>query len=230
MCRYLTKEMVMPTETETYLERMTLKIRGLQEEIRKAKIAANAIAEMDGLPVPYQQLDEEDASVLTSFQSDQFYGQPLAKCVRLILEARRAMNSGPASVTEIHDALVKGGYLFDTKDETNSKNSLRVSLGKNPLFHKLPNGGWGLLTWYPKARPPKENGAAEEDGPSTKPTKIETPIPENGLDRQVAQAEPAPPHRPMPLPHRTVPPIPTRLKVGDRTVDDGPAKIEMDPT
>ena len=171
----------MSSEAESYLEKIKQKIRGLQEEIKKAKIAANAIAELDGVPAPYQKIDDEEAVVSTSFQTDEFYGQPLAKCVRRILEARRALNSGPASIAEIHDALLSGGYRFDTKDEANSKSSLRVSLGKNPLFHKLPNGGWGLLSWYPKAKAPKENGAAAEkpDEPQTAPVTAKVDVEES---------------------------------------------------
>ena len=37
--------------------------------------------------------------------------------------------------------------------------SLRISLGKSShTFHKLPNGQYGLLEWYPNVKPPKKRG------------------------------------------------------------------------
>jgi hypothetical protein len=156
------RRLAMSNDGSGYLDKLKAKIAQLQAEIKKAKLAANAIAEIDGAPCPYPGADDDAEVVVTSFHSDDFYGQPLATCVRRILEARKATGPGPATVADIHDALVAGGYAFDTKDEATAKNSLRTSLGKNPQFHKLPTGTWGLIAWYPKARnKPNENGKDE---------------------------------------------------------------------
>jgi len=99
-------------------------------------------------------------SVNLAIQSDQFYGQPLASSIRTILELRKALNQGPATINEIHAALVEGGFGFETKNEDNAKRGLRISITKNTsLFHKLPNGKFGLLEWYPNAKQPKAGKA-----------------------------------------------------------------------
>ncbi len=136
-------------------------IADLQAKLREHEAAAtkirgmvNQLCEIAGDPPIY---DVEDASIATganlSIRADQFYGQPLATCMRDILEMRRARRQGPASVTDLYNALVQGGFSFDTKNEENAKRGLRVSLTKNTaLFHRLPNGLFGLLEWYPNAR------------------------------------------------------------------------------
>lgn len=76
---------------------------------------------------------------------------------------RRTANLGPATVGEIYDALLAGGYNFESKDTANGKRGLRVSLTKNSsIFHRLPDGKtFGLASWYPKI---KENGKASKLG------------------------------------------------------------------
>jgi hypothetical protein len=102
-----------------------------------------------------------------SIQSDQFYGQPLAASIREILEMRRTLKQGPATVNEIFTALETRGYKFETKNEENSKRSLRISLSKNTAaFHKLPNGKYGLLEWYPSAKPAKPRDVNADDAKS----------------------------------------------------------------
>ena len=81
--------------------------------------------------------------------------------VRTVLEMRKQQNLGAAQVGEIYDALIKGGYHFQTKDEEVARQSLRNSLAKNTVtFHKLPGGRFGLLSWYPNAKSPKSNTTA----------------------------------------------------------------------
>jgi hypothetical protein len=101
-----------------------------------------------------------------AIQSDQFYGRPLAACIREILELRRTSKQGPVTINELYDALNDGGFKFETKNEENSKRGLRQSLTKNnATFHKLPNGKFGLLEWYPSAKATKpKNGNDTSDG------------------------------------------------------------------
>ena len=140
------------SEATSYLEKIHQKIVSLKTEIKKNQMGANAIAALEGIPEPYPNIGEDDGVVVTTFGKDDFYGQPMATCVRRILEARKVTKAGPATVNDIHAALIDGGYAFDTKDDLTARNSLRVGLTKNPQFHKLPSGLWGLLAWYPKAR------------------------------------------------------------------------------
>jgi hypothetical protein len=87
-------------------------------------------------------------------RSDEFYGQPLATAIRAVLEKRKGAGIGPAAVRDIYDTLGSGGFKFEAKDEDNAIRGLRQSLTKNSsTFHKLPNGLYGLLEWYPNAKP-----------------------------------------------------------------------------
>lgn len=115
-------------------------------------------------------------------RSDQFYGQPLSSAVREILEMRKAGGLGAASVNEIYDMLRTGGFHFDAKGDENAKRSLRISLTKNSaIFHRVPNGQYGLLSWYPAAKPPKDNqpdepaGANGKDDAADEPEKMKEP-------------------------------------------------------
>jgi hypothetical protein len=49
--------------------------------------------------------------------------------------------------------MVKGGYHFEAKNDVNARRGLYISLAKNTTtFHKLPNGNYGLVAWYPAVR------------------------------------------------------------------------------
>lgn len=133
-----------------------------EQRLTDKKRLANQLAEMAGIPPVYADANHRsNPSVNLSIRSDQFYGQPLATCVRDILGMRKALDQGAASVNEIHAALIEGGFAFDTKNEENSKRGLRISIAKNTaLFHKLPNGKIGLREWYPNAKSPRASRGA----------------------------------------------------------------------
>ena len=62
-----------------------------------------------------------------------------------------------------------GRYKFDTKDEENAKTTLRAALRKNSaIFHRLPQGEYGLLGWYPNAKP--QSSSDDEGDTDTKRT------------------------------------------------------------
>jgi hypothetical protein len=136
------------------IAKLQAKLHEQERAVVKTKMVINQLCEVVGLPLIYSDAEEEarDSATL-SIRSDQFYGQPLAAAIRTILELRRKQDRGPATVNEIYASLVEGGFAFDTRNEENAKRGLRVSLTKNSVtFHKLPNGKYGLLEWYPSAR------------------------------------------------------------------------------
>lgn len=119
----------------------------------KTKSGINQLAELAGLPPPYP--DIEEAVGPSAIRSDQFYGKAMHTAMRELLELRGTAR-GPATVNEIFDALKAGGYQFDTKSDDNAKRVIRITLTKNStVFHKLPNGPYGLLAWYPNAKAAK---------------------------------------------------------------------------
>jgi hypothetical protein len=175
----------MASETDSLIAKAQEKLVGLEAETQKMKNFINQLCEFDGRPAIYVDVATKQETVSGSLRSDQFYGRPLATVVREVLEMRRAANLGPASVTDIYGRLVDGGYKFDTSNEHNAKRGLRISLTKNPAFHKLPNGDYGLTEWYPAAprkrpRPTLDeegDGILEENGDSA-----EYPVAEDGSE------------------------------------------------
>lgn len=131
------------------------KLRLAEAEVSRLKRTINDLCEMAGIPARFATTEPEvTAATLGSLRSDQFYGRPMATVVREYLELRKASNMDPpATVNEIYNALLSGGFKFEASSEKNAKDGLRISLAKNTaVFHKLPNSAWGLLEWYPNAK------------------------------------------------------------------------------
>jgi hypothetical protein len=146
-------------------------IKDLQSELKKQEAAVvekkkliNMLCAHAGLPAMYADGELQSSSGPSlSIKSDQFYGQPMITAMRQVLEMRKALDQGPATINELHAALTEGNYLFETKDEANAKRGIRISVTKNSgIFHKLPNGKIGLLEWYPGVKAPKAKKTAPE--------------------------------------------------------------------
>jgi len=144
-------------------------IADLQGELQKQEAAVldtkrliNMLCGRAGMTPMYADADlQQSAGVALSIKSDQFYGQPMVTAIRQILEMRRALKQEPATINELYDSLIKGGFAFDTKNEDNAKRGIRISVTKNSgIFHKIPNGGIGLLDWYPSAKSKANRRAA----------------------------------------------------------------------
>ena len=68
---------------------------------------------------------------------------------------------GAASVPEIYKVMQDGGYLFDAKNDANSQRGLHIAMGKNTnVFHRLPNGNYGLREVYPAVKDSRTKTAA----------------------------------------------------------------------
>ena len=101
---------------------------------------------------------------LTEIKSDTFYGKKLQTVIREYLGMRRAQNAGPAKPKEIYEALVQGGFQFDSSSDEVAMIGLRAVLRKRTeVFHKLPNGTYGLMEWYPNAKATKPSPASSDD-------------------------------------------------------------------
>lgn len=149
---------------EQTIAELQKKLQEQEQEVIKTKDMINRLCEYARKPPLYTDADLKPTSAITNIRSDQFYGQPLARAVREALEMRHNTNVGPASVKEIYEILKQGGYLFETKNEQNAMRGLRISLAKNTaLFHKLPNGRFGLVAWYPKIQAARSKEPPEED-------------------------------------------------------------------
>lgn len=129
-----------------------------EQKVVDTKRLINALAEAAGQD-PIYSVEHSGEESLAAIKSDSFYGQPLARCVRQILDMRKASGLSAASVREIFDALKQGGFEFPrAKSDKIAMDSMRISLGKmSHTFHKLPNGNYGLIEWYPAVKQAKSN-------------------------------------------------------------------------
>lgn len=148
-------------------------IEALQKDLidQEAKVAdtkrtINRLCELAGTPALYEDIRQSSQPSVSAIRGDTFYGKVITTAAREYLEMRKSANLGPTSAREIYEALVKGGFAFDTKVEANAITGVRATLRKNSsIFHKLPNGDYGLLSWYPRAKAskPASSSNTEED-------------------------------------------------------------------
>jgi hypothetical protein len=142
------------------------------QKIADEKLAAlNAVRQEAGLPARQSGIEagaNETGTVLTQIKRDTFYGKKQMTAVREYLEMRRGQGDGPATPREILDALKAGGYPFEAKSDDIALVGLRALLRKaNNVFHKLPGtGAYGLLSWYPNAKPSRDDTENDDDDSS----------------------------------------------------------------
>jgi hypothetical protein len=109
----------------------------------------------------------QGAARSTQIKPDTFYGKKLQTAVREYLEMRWAAagsRTDPATPREIFDAITQGGYQFEAKTDEIAMVGLRGLLRKRTaFFHKLPNGTYGLTSWYPDAKRPKASAGPDDD-------------------------------------------------------------------
>lgn len=138
-------------------------INELDQKLLEKKRMVNDLCRLAGRPALYGDAELTSSLGAGAVLPDAYYGKALATVVRMVLERRKASGRGAATVNEIYDDMVAGGYNFGGKNDDNNKRGLYVSLGKNSyMFHKLPNGTYGLLDWYDVIKEPKakQNGSS----------------------------------------------------------------------
>lgn len=124
-------------------------------EVKKKKSVINEIYEIMGQPPPYKIEGESETQVI---RPDQFYGRPFATAASEFLQMRKHACTGE----EIYNGLKEGGFNFPWPENVRLRN-VAISLAKNTyLFHRLPNGTFGLLAWYPDIEPKRKRGVKEE--------------------------------------------------------------------
>jgi hypothetical protein len=145
----------MKEEFKPAIDALVADLREQERRIATTKQMINRLCELAGAPAMFADVSLQDRPTVTGIRSDHFYGKVQTTAAREYLELRHAANQGPAPPREIFDALIAGGLKFDTKNELNALTGLRATLRKNSsIFHKLPNGDYGLLSWYPNAKAP----------------------------------------------------------------------------
>jgi hypothetical protein len=141
---------------------LVAKIAEKMKPIIEDKRVVNQLCAHAGLPPRYPDVEADAVRGAGAIKRDQFHAKPLATAVREFLEQRGPSDQGgqgAATVNEIYDALVAGGYRHEASDEANAKRALRIALTKNSVtFYRVTSGDasaatYGLLEWYPNAKP-----------------------------------------------------------------------------
>ena len=150
----------MDDATQQVLAGIQVRIQSHLDEIAKLKRTANSVADLVGEGPVYPDVENENGGTVSPSRADAYYGKPLATAVREYLEFRRQA----VPVEEIQRGLEKGGFDFDALgwNEAGRLRALAMSISKNtPVFHRLPNGMWGLVAWYPEAQKKKSKSKAK---------------------------------------------------------------------
>lgn len=138
-------------------------LEDLQKEVQETKRMINSLLRKVGKPPRYPDADEKYSNT----RPDQYYGKPLATAAREYLASRNQA----CSSKEILEGLMEGGFDFRaTEWKANDRlRMLAISLAKNTaMFHRLPNGTFGLLSWYDSTTLRKaERSASVKENAST---------------------------------------------------------------
>jgi hypothetical protein len=172
------------SEELAVIEKVQSQIADLERQLEKKRAFVNELCSLAGTQAIYAIADAGPSHVLAT-RPDDYYGKPMATAVTLILEKRKSARLNAASVNEIYDELVRGGFQFEAKNPENAKRGLYGGMSKNPKFHKLPNGTYGLREWYDNVRETKKatNGKDQEK------TAGDKPLHEELQEDSVAEAE-----------------------------------------
>lgn len=131
-------------------------------ELANLKRTVNLLCANLGETPVYADIEQPGAGSSRAISAHEFYGKSPIVAARVYLE----MVGEPVPVEEILDALARGGFDFEDQgwEEKSRLRALAISLSKNTaIFHKLPNGTYGLLKWYPeKAKKSSKKKAAAD--------------------------------------------------------------------
>lgn len=164
----------MSKNLDAAIAELTDKLQNQMNEISETKRAINVLLRMVGKDPMFPDENPEQVRAAFNIAPDEYYGRPLATCVQEFLEQRKhATGKKAIDVSDILKALEQGGFDFKAQGwkDNDRLRSLSISLAKNTkVFHRLPNGLFGLLSWYPdvaakRERPEKQftTGADEAD-------------------------------------------------------------------
>jgi hypothetical protein len=153
------------------VERLAKEIGEKETELAELKRMVNFLRSRDGQPPLYQETEVGGGSVrgLVTLRPDEYYGKSPITAAREYLEKR-----GQAALPdEIAEALERGSFDYKAQGWLAKENwgrNLAISMSKNSgIFHRLPNGYYGLVKWYPELKRKKRAGAVPEGGGEEEP-------------------------------------------------------------
>jgi len=128
------------------VEALTKELEQQMQQVTETKKMINLLKRRMGEEPPFP--DSAETAVYAPDRPDLYYGKPFATAAQMFLERRGRACSGD----DVLKGLESGGFDFDALGwkEKDRLRSLAMSLAKNTkVFHRLPNGYFGLLAWYP---------------------------------------------------------------------------------
>jgi hypothetical protein len=177
-------------------------VEALRNQLHEQEAEANETRKMinsllrrmgEDLEFPEAESGQMQMRMNGAVRPDQYYGKAFATAAQEYLERRKQA----CSAEEIMTALEQGGFDFKKlgwKERKDWPRLTAISLAKNnQKFHKLPNGTFGLLSWYPDIAKRNENGSPpvkKKRGRRRKTSKAKGPklLPEStGLDESGIQ-------------------------------------------
>ncbi|MGH9237983.1 MAG: hypothetical protein ACRD3G_08070 [Vicinamibacterales bacterium] len=149
-----------------WLEQMVGEIRSKQAALDNQKRAANDFARDRGEVEPFIIEDADGSHGTLRIKADEYYGKGFATAAGNYMERRKTA----VTHEEVLRALEQGGFDFDALNwkADNRARTVAMSLAKNTaIFHRLPNGMFGLKKWYgdaiDKKKSKKGDVTAEEE-------------------------------------------------------------------
>jgi hypothetical protein len=156
----------MREEFKPAIEALQTDLADLEKQVLDTKLVINRLCVRAGMEPLYPDASATTSSTVSAVRSDSFYGKSTTTAAREFLEMRRSAGLGPATPREVYEALAKGGYTFEAKDATTAIIGVRATMRKSSaIFHRLPNGTYGLLSWYPNAKPVREDDNDIDEAP-----------------------------------------------------------------
>jgi hypothetical protein len=135
------------------IRELVAEIEAKGREIAELKKTVNFLRQRDGLEALFPDTEPtEGGGGVGTIQPGQFYGKSPITAAREYLEMK---GKGKVALPdEIVAALLRGSFDFKAQgweSEANRVRNIAISMGKNTaIFHRLPNGYYGLVKWYPE--------------------------------------------------------------------------------
>jgi hypothetical protein len=138
-------------------------VKQQEQELAETKKTVNSLCRRLGQEPKFVDIREPNGNGIfsASIRADEYYGKTVLATVQLFLERKKRASTGE----EILRGLEQGGFDFQAQGwkDSDRLRSLAIALGKNPkLIHRLPNGSYGLRSWYDESV--LRRGAVARDG------------------------------------------------------------------
>ncbi len=148
------------------IETMTEQVSAKLAEVAELKRATNTLCKVAGIDPVYPDTDQPQPGVMMRMRPDEYYGKAFSTAARDYLNRRKQA----VSADDIMAGLEQGSFDFNAQGwKTEGRlRTVAASLAKNTaVFHRLPNGLYGLKEWYPDAierKKGKKESAEKENG------------------------------------------------------------------